>query len=153
MLSLIDLLGPWIFINECAWVSMLQSFGCCCCISAVNESRQRLLSAGFKELNEADHWSIQPLDKVLSSFQSYVGILLVDASAKLELLRGRHWGTLTYSSALITGHQHLSSARRSSFNSDWPVHSLILLFNDLCNLPLCCLSRRRTATHLLQLFM
>jgi len=30
---------------------------------AVNEGRQRLLAAGFKELREADHWNVQPTDK------------------------------------------------------------------------------------------
>ncbi len=34
-------------------------------ISAVDECRKQLLEAGFKELRETEHWTIQPNDKVL----------------------------------------------------------------------------------------
>ncbi len=39
--------------------------------TAVSECRQELLAAGFKELNESDHWDLKPCDKVSVVVSSY----------------------------------------------------------------------------------
>ena len=36
-------------------------------VSVVNECRKVLISAGFKELKERDHWDVKPSDKVTDS--------------------------------------------------------------------------------------
>lgn len=36
-------------------------------VSVVNECRKVLISAGFKELKEKDHWAVKPAEKVLAT--------------------------------------------------------------------------------------
>ena len=36
-------------------------------VSVVNECRKVLISAGFTELKEKDHWDVKPADKVLGT--------------------------------------------------------------------------------------
>ena len=48
----------------------------------------------------------------------------------------RRWGTPIDASVATTAHRPLSSAMRSNDDNDWPVHSLMLFFHDLRDLPL-----------------
>ena len=45
-------------------------------------------------------------------------------------------GTPTDASAVMAAHQRLPSATQSNYDIDWPVHSLMLSFDDLRGLPL-----------------
>ena len=49
---------------------------------------------------------------------------------------GRRWATPLDVPVVIVVHGLLSSARRSSDDSDWPVHFRVLSFRDLRGLPL-----------------
>ncbi len=47
---------------------------------AVSECRQELLAAGFKELNESDHWDLKPCDKVWTNEHLGKSLLYIDCS-------------------------------------------------------------------------
>ena len=52
------------------------------------------------------------------------------------MIPGRCWCTPTDAPAMMVAHRLLSSVMRSSDDSDWPVHSLMLSFHHLRGLPL-----------------